>query len=75
MVIGITGATGFVGRHVSALALTQGHEVVAFSRQPTAPVAGARVVRSWSADTPPDLSGLDAVIHLAGASVLGLWTR
>jgi uncharacterized protein (TIGR01777 family) len=75
MVIGITGATGFVGRHVSALALTQGHEVVAFSRQPTAPVAGAREVRSWSADTPPDLSGLDAVIHLAGASVLGLWTR
>ena len=45
MVIGITGATGFVGRHVSALALTQGHEVVAFSRQPTAPVAGAREAR------------------------------
>jgi hypothetical protein len=75
MVIGITGATGFVGRHVSALARAQGHEVVAFSRRASAPVAGAREVRSWSADTPPDLSGLDAVIHLAGASVLGLWTQ
>lgn len=75
MVIGLTGATGFVGRHFLRHAVAQGHEVVAFSRNPNARVAGAREVRMWSPEAAPDLTGCDAVVHLAGESILGLWTR
>jgi len=75
MVIGITGGTGFVGRHLLRRAVEQGHEVVVFSRDPAAAVAGAREVRAWGSGALPDLRGLEAVVHLAGASVLSLWTR
>lgn len=66
--IGLTGASGFIGTHVARLARERGHEVVAFSRNPA---AGAR---KFSLEEPPDVSGLDAVVHLAGESILGLWT-
>lgn len=68
MKIGVTGASGFVGKRVKALGEARGHEIVAFSRKPG---PGGRVFRL---DAPPDVSGLDAVIHLAGERVLGLWT-
>ncbi len=68
MKIGVTGASGFIGGRVCALAAERGHEIVRFSRQAR---AGARV---FDLKTPPDFSGLDAVIHLAGESILGLWT-
>jgi len=68
MKIGITGARGFIGGHVARLAREHGHEVIAFSRHPGS--AGRR----FSTDAPPDLSGLDAVVHLAGESIMGLWT-
>jgi uncharacterized protein (TIGR01777 family) len=68
MKIGITGARGFIGGHVARLARERGHEVVAFSRNP-----GPKD-RRFSTDSVPDLSGLDAVVHLAGESLLGLWT-
>jgi uncharacterized protein (TIGR01777 family) len=68
MRIGITGASGFIGKRIAALAMERGHEVVAFSRRPG---PGGRL---FSLEAPPDLSGLDAVIHLAGESILGLWT-
>jgi TIGR01777 family protein len=69
MKIGITGASGFIGRAVQRLAASGGHEVIPYSRSPG---PGAR---RFALETPPDLSGLDAVVHLAGESVLGLWTR
>lgn len=69
MKIGITGFTGFVGGRLSELAKTMGHQVVGFSRHPE---TGAR---RFSFDTPCDVSGLDAVIHLAGESILGFWTE
>ncbi|HEY5707134.1 MAG TPA: TIGR01777 family oxidoreductase [Terrimicrobiaceae bacterium] len=68
MKVGITGVTGFIGSRVSAHCGSRGHEIVGFSRRPT---AGARLFR---ADTPPDLSGLDAIVNLAGEPILGLWT-
>lgn len=68
MKIGITGASGFIGGRVCALAVERGHEVVRFSRQPR---EGGR---RFDLKTPPDFSGLDAVIHLAGESIIGLWT-
>jgi len=75
MVIGITGATGFVGRHVIHKAVAAGHEVVAFSRNPAAAIPGAREVRGWGRGASPDVSALEGVIHLAGEPVLGLWTQ
>ena len=73
MFLGITGATGFIGRRVIDLALGRGHEVVAFTRSPERAIPGCEM-RAFSLDTPPDLRGCEAVIHLAGESVVGLWT-
>lgn len=74
MVIGITGASGFVGgRLVPALA-AEGHTCVAFSRDPSRAVPGCRETRALRPPEPPDLRGLDAVINLAGESIQGLWT-
>jgi uncharacterized protein (TIGR01777 family) len=75
MVIGLTGSTGFLGRHVIRTATAEGHEIVAFSRNRTAVVPGAREVREWPDQGRPDVDGCEAVIHLAGEPVLGLWTR
>jgi len=69
MKIGITGATGFIGRSLACAAISAGHEVVPFSRQ-----GGSGGTRLFSLDRPPDVSGLDAVVHLAGEPILGLWT-
>jgi uncharacterized protein len=75
MVIGLTGGTGFLGRHVIRAATEAGHEVVAFSRKPGAIVPGVRDVRAWPGDGHPDVGGCEAFIHLAGEPVLGVWTR
>lgn len=74
MILGVTGATGFIGRHVIRQATEQGHHVIAYSRQPAALVPGASEVRRWAGNAPPDLHDLDALIHLAGENVLGRWT-
>jgi len=68
MKIGVTGASGFIGKRVTALAVERGHEVIPFSRRPT------EKGRLFDLKTPPDVSDLDAIIHLAGESIMGLWT-
>ncbi len=75
MQLALTGATGFVGRHVIRLAVRRGYEVIAFTRNPARPVGDCIETRKFSAEAPPDLRGCDAVIHLAGENVAGLWTR
>ncbi len=74
MVIGITGATGFIGRHLVACLAADGYACVAFSRRPERPVGGCRETRAFAAGQPLDLTGLDAMVHLAGESVMGWWT-
>ncbi len=76
MKIGITGATGFIGSELTRQALAAGHEVVCFSRNgsPRKNLFPDADWRTFSIDTPIDASGLDAVVHLAGESILGLWT-
>lgn len=78
MKIGITGATGLIGRTLGKLALAHGHEVIAFTRNP------ARTSLEWAAEVRPvdtaasmplDASGLDALVHLAGEPVLGRWSE
>ena len=73
MLLGITGATGFIGRRVIDMALGRGHEVAAFTRSPVHGIPGCEM-RAFSLETPPDLRGCEAVIHLAGEPVAGLWT-
>ena len=75
MQLALTGATGFVGRHVIRLAVRRGYEVVAFTREPSQPVHDCIETRKFTTGEPPDLRGCNAVIHLAGENVAGLWTR
>ena len=74
MQIGVTGASGFVGREVIRIASRRGHEVVAFSRDGRRVVDGTIETRAFGVDRVPDFAGCEAVIHLAGESVAGLWT-
>ncbi|MBW0000928.1 MAG: TIGR01777 family oxidoreductase [Verrucomicrobia bacterium] len=72
MRIALTGASGFVGREIIKLAPQQGHEIVACSRRPENPVPGAHRTVKFGADL--TLDGVEAVIHLAGESIMGRWT-
>lgn len=69
MRLGITGASGFIGRRAAQLAAARGWDVVTFSRQPREAFA-----RRFAPGDPADVDGLDAVLHLAGEPVFGLWT-
>jgi uncharacterized protein (TIGR01777 family) len=75
MIIGITGATGFIGRHLIDRLRVRGDDCVAFSRQPERPVHGCRETRVFAPDRPLDLGGLDGIVNLAGESIMGLWTQ
>lgn len=68
MKLGVTGAGGLIGRAIGRLARDMGHTIVPFSRSP------GPGCRRFDLESPPDVSGLDAVIHLAGEPVLGRWT-
>jgi uncharacterized protein len=70
----ISGATGLVGSDLAAFLTAGGHRIVPLSRRAHAPDE----VR-WSPEEgrieEDKLSGFDAVIHLAGESVLGRWSE
>ena len=70
MRIGITGATGFIGRHLKEYAIDQGHEVIAYSRRPGSGLTQPKQAPHALPETP-----LDALIHLSGESLMGLWTQ
>ena len=73
--IAITGASGFIGTQLAAFLSTGGHDVVRIGRGAVVP---GRVDVSWdparSVLDPRALEGVDAVIHLAGASIAERWT-
>jgi len=68
MRIGIFGASGFIGRALGEALRARGDEVVGFSR-------GARGEGWRTSEGSLDLSGLDAVVNLAGESVAARWSR
>lgn len=74
MNIALTGATGFIGQRVIALAGKRGHQVIGFTRHSDRPVPGCIETRRFDLQNTPDLARCDAVIHLAGENVFGLWT-
>jgi hypothetical protein len=69
MIIGITGGTGFIGHAVRQNLEARGDTAVLFSRRE------GQCRRLFSLDRPLDVSGCDGLVHLAGESILGLWTR
>lgn len=75
MQIALTGASGFLGREVIRAAVRRGHEVVAFSRNAQKLVRDTIETRPFDLAKTPDFSGCEAVIHLAGETVSGLWTN
>lgn len=70
MKLAITGATGFVGRHLISLALAKKHEVRALARTPQLDIRGVEWIEG-AIDPARNLDrlveGADAVIHVAGA--------
>jgi uncharacterized protein (TIGR01777 family) len=80
MRVGVLGGTGFLGRPLVHRLVARGDAVTVYSRHPDRArglfPAGVRTA-PWvpqSADSPPSFSGLDALVHLAGESIAGLWT-
>ena len=69
MIIGITGGTGFIGHAVRRTLEEHGDTAVLFSR---CEGPGRRL---FSLMQPPDVFGCDGLVHLAGESILGLWTK
>lgn len=78
MRIGLTGASGFIGRHVTRHVQGLGHDVIAFTRQqhglPLLLAAETHATPRGSLHELPQVK-LDALVHLAGESLMGLWTR
>jgi len=74
MRIGITGATGFIGSRLASLAHEQGHAVIAYSRGRRLPGAGEPLQQPKKAPHALPETPLDALVHLAGESLMGLWT-
>ncbi|HRQ89065.1 MAG TPA: TIGR01777 family oxidoreductase [Bacteroidia bacterium] len=74
MIVGITGAAGFLGTAIAAEGKRRGWTIVGYSRDPRRSIAGTDEVRSLADPGSIDLSGIEAVIHLAGEPVSKLWT-
>ena len=77
MRIGVIGASGFIGSHFCQLAQGRGHEIIAYTRRQGSFAPCATETLYQSPEQPGALpeTKLDAVVHLAGESVFGLWTR
>jgi uncharacterized protein len=73
MHIGITGASGFIARQIVERARLDGHRVIGFSRKQNAQITGCQEIRTFGPQM--DLNDIQAVVHLAGESILGLWTK
>lgn len=82
MRVGITGATGFIGRRLCHALLERGDEAIAITRDAALAErllpSGVQVI-AWgfvANPTPgPALPDVDAIVHLAGASINGRWSR
>ncbi len=75
LTVAITGATGFIGTQLAAFLSTGGHKVIRIGRGAVQPGV---VDVTWNPSRgqldPRALEGVDAVIHLAGASIADRWT-
>jgi uncharacterized protein (TIGR01777 family) len=70
----VTGATGLVGARLVATLAARGDEIVATSRDPERARRALPVLRGAFATPAEALSGVGAIVNLAGESVAGRWT-
>ena len=75
LTVAVTGASGLVGQQLVAFLRTGGHRVRPLTRR--RPLPGSDEIQwdpaAGTVDTAA-LEGIDAVIHLAGESIMGRWT-
>ena len=74
----ITGATGFIGTHLTRMFIERGHSVWVLTRDKAKAVYkfGPHIRALESADEIPDHIMFDSIINLAGARIVGpLWTK
>jgi uncharacterized protein len=72
----VTGASGFIGKHLVGHLLSQGHPVNYLARKRSLGLDSRAAFFSWNLPEPPPLDcmgRLDAVIHLAGEPVAQRW--
>ena len=80
MKITITGASGFVGTHLTRIMLEQDHTVTGVGTSTTHPHAGTNNFNWFSADTTQPgpwqtaVTEADVVINLTGKNIFGYWT-
>lgn len=75
LTVGITGASGFVGRHLVTWLATQGHRAVRFVRGRPARADEIAWDPARGTVDPAAIAKLDAIVHLSGASLAhGAWT-
>lgn len=78
MTIGITGGTGFIGRHLTALLVSKGYEVVVFTRSRKKPLIKVSYAHWNPGKGSCDIAALgkiDAMVNLAGAGIADkTWT-
>ena len=72
LVVAMTGSSGLVGTHLRAQLTTAGHHVIQLVRGEAGPGQ-----RHWDMDNPAAdlLEGVDAVVHIAGESIMGRFTE
>ena len=75
LTIGITGASGFIGRALVPHLAQLGHTVIPITRHPNPSLRHARLWHITTRTLPIRLfDGLDALIHLAGPSINQRWS-
>lgn len=76
--VAVTGATGLIGRALCTRLLARGDTLTVLSRDAATArkrLPGAQHYRAWQPGSLTALDGIDAVVHLAGASIAGQrWT-
>ncbi len=74
MNIAITGGSGFIGKRLIKHFLKEGHSVTCISRHPHK-IKEIKTI-SWEHFlSKEDAKNIDTIIHLAGESLFGLWTK
>jgi uncharacterized protein (TIGR01777 family) len=71
----VSGASGFIGSASVAYLQDRGHSVVRLVRNRTAQESATVLWAPSAGQIGPLPEGIDAVVHLAGESILGRWTK